>query len=255
MKIVHEPEHFNYQTLLHIEKMYFKLLAESLSNTHYEHLGQRLGSPAWGDQHYSGIGLSGLQSLCCICMDVIETGVVGDFLEAGVWRGGASIYMASIIKWYNANRRVWVCDSFEGMPPINKACPHEVTDYSEFTGLAVPVEAVAKAFALYDVLEYATFIKGWFADTIPNLRPNPLAVLRLDSDYYESTKILLDKLYPQLSVGGWCIVDDYDCVPGCNKAVDDYIAEHNIEGPFYRMNKEVNDLGVGIYWKKVEHAT
>lgn len=248
MKVLYNTSHFDVEfESCRDEVMFFQLLEDSLLNRQYQHLIQGASAEPWGPHAYTGIGVSGLQNLRFVCKDVFTHNIRGDFLEAGVWRGGSCIYMAALAKFFNYQKRVWVCDSFQGMPPVNKDCPYETTDYSEFTNLAVSVKDVANAFSLYRLLDYATFVEGWFSRTTPADKVDTLSVLRLDSDYYESTKVLLETLYPKLSEGGWCIVDDYDCVPGCNKAVDDYLAEHGIVGPFYRMN---NDVGMGVYWKK-----
>ena len=87
------------------------------------------------------------------------------------------------------------------------------------------------------------FLKGWFKDTLPRAPIERLAVLRLDGDMYGSTMDALDNLYPKLSGGGFCIVDDY-ALPACRQAVDDYRARHGIGAPLLEVD------WTGRYWRK-----
>ena len=84
---------------------------------------------------------------------------------------------------------------------------------------------------------------GWFKDTLPNAPIDSLSILRLDGDMYSSTMDALENLYPKLSVGGYCIVDDY-CLSNCKAAVDDYRAKNSITAEF----KEID--WSGSYWRK-----
>jgi hypothetical protein len=94
--------------------------------------------------------------------------------------------------------------------------------------LAVSQEDVAENFRKYDLLDdQVVFLKGWFKDSLPEAPIESLAVMRLDGDMYESTMDALTSLYPKLSAGGFCIIDDY-ALPGCKKAVDDYRRDNDI---------------------------
>lgn len=230
--------------------LFFDLLHKTLLNKFYDYLvpldehGQRY---PWANGSYTGIGTSGLDNLRFCCQQAIKDAIPGDFLEAGVWRGGAGIAMASIADYYQQDRTTWMLDSFQGMPPLNTECPHEVTDYSALTGLAVPLLEVVEGFKRFDVFDRVVFVPGWLKDTLPGLSVKQLSVLRLDTDYYESTLASLVALYPILSPGGWVVVDDYDCVPGAKTAVDQYRDEHSIVDQMYRMNHK---HGMGVYWQK-----
>ena len=87
------------------------------------------------------------------------------------------------------------------------------------------------------------FLKGWFRDTLPTVRDKRWSLVRLDGDLYESTMDGLVNLYPQLSPGGYLIVDDYGW-ENCRKAVEDYRAEHGIDEPIERID------WVGAWWRK-----
>jgi hypothetical protein len=107
------------------------------------------------------------------------------------------------------------------------------------------LELVQSRFARYGLLdEQVVFLKGFFADTLPHAPVERIAVLRLDGDLYESTRDALVHLYPKLSPGGYCIIDDYYPWPDCAKAVNEYRQEHGI-------SEEMHDIDqTGVYWRK-----
>src|SRR5205807_7542166 len=178
---------------------------------------------------------------------VIQNNVPGDFIETGVWRGGACIMMRAVIKAHDIDdRRVWVADSFCGLPKPNPAYEADNGDnlhtYSE---LAVSLDEVKSNFAKYDLLdEQVIFLKGWFSETLPTAPIASLAILRLDGDMYESTIDGLGNLYPKVSPGGYIIVDDYGAVRGCQEAVLEYRGHHKIKDPIRQID------GLGVYWQK-----
>jgi O-methyltransferase len=165
-----------------------------------------------------------------------------------VWRGGAAIFMRSIIKAYGEKQRtVWVADSFEGLPPPDPDHYPADIDHPHDTfakWLAIPKEQVERNFRRYGLLdEQVRFLKGWFKDTLPSAPIERLAVLRLDGDMYESTIQTLDALYSKLSLGGFTIIDDY-CLKSCAQAVHDFRRAHGI-------SDEIIDIdGMGRYWRR-----
>jgi O-methyltransferase len=183
------------------------------------------------------------------CIDkVIEDGVPGDFIETGVWRGGTVIFMRAVLKAYGiTDRRVWVADSFAGLPPPSKEkypLDRDSTNHLS-TELAIPIEEVKANFEKYDLLDdQVKFLKGWFRDTLPAAPIEKLAVMRLDGDMYESTTDALSALYPRLSVGGFVIVDDYGTGLPCRQAVHDFRDANGIKD-------EIIDIdGTGVYWRR-----
>ena len=142
---------------------------------------------------------------------MIQNQIPGDFIETGVWRGGACILMRAVLNAYGVkDRRVWVADSFQGVPPPDlKKYPADVDSmYHTFEDLSVSFETVQRNFKKYGLLDHqVVFLKGWFKDTLPTAPMERLAVLRLDGDLYESTMIALQSLYPKLSAGGYVIID------------------------------------------------
>lgn len=180
------------------------------------------------------IGLRRLDNLEECIRDVLHRGIPGDFIETGVWRGGATIFMRALLKVYGDTKRVvWVADSFCGLPkPQPERYPADADDrHWTLTPVAASLDDVKANFARYDLLDdQVQFLVGWFQDTLPRAPIERLALLRLDGDMYGSTMVALRHLYPRLSVGGYVIVDDYLCegTPGCKMAVDDFRKEQNI---------------------------
>ena len=202
----------------------------------------------WPSLAHSMIGNQRLKNIQELGKIVLEEKIEGDFIETGVWRGGACIFMRAILKAYNdTTRSVWVADSFEGLPKPNAAYPDDVTGppFHAFKELAVSVEQVKSNFAKYDLLDgQVKFLKGWFKDTLPVAPIKKLALLRLDGDMYESTMDSLTSLYPKLSKGGFVIIDDYGVLPICKKAVLDYRARVGSNEMIYPVDAS------GVFWRK-----
>ena len=201
----------------------------------------------WPSTAHTMIGVQRLSNLRRLAEDVICNGIPGDFIETGVWRGGACILMRAVLRAYSiADRRVWVADSFAGVPPPNQAhYPADTgSDYHTYRELAIDQDEVRRNFEKYGLLDdQVVFLKGWFKDTLPSAPIDQLALLRLDGDLYESTIVALNSLYDKLSPGGYVIVDDYHVVPGCHQAIDDFVKLRKIPGL-----SEID--GVGVYWQK-----
>jgi len=182
------------------------------------------------------------------CMDqILANDVPGDFIETGVWRGGATIFMRGYLSAHQiADRTVWVADSFEGLPPPSRR-EDEGAVYTPdiYPYLSVGLEEVKELFARYELLdEQVRFLKGWFRDTLPQAPIEKLALLRLDGDLYESTIDALDSLYGKVSDGGFVIVDDFNALPQCEAAVMDFRARNHITCQIRVIDE------VGVYWEK-----
>jgi len=195
------------------------------------------------------IGLKRLDNLQSCIEEVLREGIPGDLIETGVWRGGACIFMRAILKAYGDTlRKVWVADSFEGLPKPDGRYREEVgdTQWQWSDGLAISVDQVKANFARYGLLDdRVCFLKGWFKDTLPTAPITKLAILRLDGDMYSSTMDSLVSLYPKLSVGGYVIIDDYGAIEACRQAVDNFRKSTRIESPMIQID------WTGAYWKKL----
>jgi O-methyltransferase len=211
-------------------------------------LSRRAEGRDWPADAETMIGLKRMDNLHFCVQQVIRHEVPGDFIETGVWRGGACIFMRAALKAYGDNsRQVWVADSFEGLPKPDGRYAQDDGDrhWKKSEILGVSLEQVKANFSRYDLLdERVRFLKGWFKDTLPAAPIERLSILRVDGDMYSSTMDSLMNLYPKLSAGGYVIIDDYNEIDSCRKAVDDFRASHRIETPVNRI-----DLS-GIYWQK-----
>lgn len=196
----------------------------------------------------SMIGLRRMSNIRSCVETVIRDDVPGDLIEAGAWRGGASIFMRAILKVHDVkDRTVWVADSFEGLPAPNAAAyPDDAGDpHHKYSELRVGVEQVRHNFRRYGMLDdQVKLLVGWFKDTLPTAPIDKLAVVRLDGDMYESTIQSLEALYPKLSVGGFCIVDDYGDLPGARAAVNDYMQKVGVKDSVIDID------GKGAFWRK-----
>ena len=204
----------------------------------------------WPSVAHSMIGRKRMDNLRMTLSQAIENKVPGDFVETGVWRGGACIYARAILKAYEeTGRKVWVADSFAGLPePDSETYAADKGDtHRKAEGLAVSREQVEGNFRVYGLLdEQVGFLVGWFKDTLPSAPIEQVAVLRLDGDMYESTMDGLKALYHKVSADGFVIVDDYHAVPGCKKAVHDFLDEN-----YPKENVDIQEIdGTGVYWQR-----
>jgi O-methyltransferase len=175
--------------------------------------------------------------------NVLRERVPGDVLEAGVWRGGMTIFMRAALKAYAVtDRMVWVADSFAGLPPIDRSA-----DKFEWNAgdMAISLEEVKQAFDRYGLLDsQVRFLKGYFSETLPDCAVARLAILRIDADLYSSTLDALNPLYPRLSPGGYAIFDDYANLPDCRRAIDEYRNTHGISEPIIKIDQRA------VFWRK-----
>lgn len=203
----------------------------------------------WPADGLTMIGMQRLTSLQHCVETILKDDVPGDLVECGVWRGGASILMRAVLSAYGDQKRcVWLCDSFEGVPPPDAA--HYEADkgiklHRAAGVLAVPQAQVKANFERYGLLDdQVRFVPGWFKDTLRDAPIDRIAVLRLDGDLYESTIQALDALYPRLSSGGFCIIDDYHAIDACRQAVTDYRTQHGVTAEIEEID------GTGVLWRK-----
>jgi len=195
----------------------------------------------WPSTALTMVGRRRLRNFRALIERAIDDGVPGDILEAGVWRGGASILARAVLASRGVtDRRVIVADSFEGLPPPSEQFPADAgADFHTHPELAVSLEDVRANFDRFGLLDdRVVFVKGWFRDSMPLVDAEALAVLRLDGDMYESTIVPLIHLYDRLSPGGWVIVDDYQLMAPCQEAVRDFF----------------NDRGIGPQLHDIDHA-
>jgi len=166
-------------------------------------------------------------------------GLRGDFVECGVWRGGSVMTMAQVLLHSrNAHRRLWLYDTYTGMTDPTDVDVAADTGASAREMLAsTPVadgDNVWCVASLEDVkqnihstgypAELLEYVQGPVEETLRSRVPDSIALLRLDTDWYESTKASLEFLYPRLVPGGVCILDDYGHWQGARVAVDEFFS-------------------------------
>lgn len=158
--------------------------------------------------------------------------VNGCVIECGVWRGGMSAGMAEVL---GPDREYFLFDSFEGLPPAKdidgesaKAWQRDTEGAYYYDNCRATVDFAERAMRLTGVPKY-NIMKGWFEKTLPGfVPPCPIAVLRLDGDWYESTMTILEALFKYVARDGIVIVDDYYAWDGCSRAVHDFLSRHQL---------------------------
>ena len=188
---------------------------------------------------YSLVGASGLEATFDAASNLVHKKLPGAFVECGVARGGCAALMATVAAKDSPVRQMWLFDSFDGLPsPTRK-------DYSEdqvSTGRHIrPLvrgscrgtksEVEALLFSRFGFARDSIhLIQGWFQDTLPlHIEPiGPIALLRIDGDWYESTMCCLEHLYDNVVPGGTVIIDDYGVCFGCKRAVHEFFTKRHI---------------------------
>lgn len=223
------------------------------------------GLPSWGRaralflaRRYTMTNPTRCRVLWDLSKEVLNRNIPGAFVECGVWKGGSSAVMGLAIQHARQSRNLHLFDSFEGLPEPTEKDGIQAKEYSggRASGSLVPVNQCSasqeevRAYLLgrlrFDPAR-THFHVGWFQNTLPVVAPKlgPLALLRLDGDWYESTRLCLEQLYPLVSPGGVIIMDDYNCWAGCKKATDEYREAHNVQAPMERIDS------FATYWIKL----
>jgi hypothetical protein len=220
-------------------------------NTHFDPAVREIGWD-WPSVAFTMIGTKRLANVRLVLESVIGERVPGDFVETGVWRGGACIMARAVLAAYGiTDRRVILCDSFAGLPPPDPVrFPADAgSTFHEYTELAVPLAQVQENFRKFDLLDaQVVFVPGWFRDTMAQVPSTEIAVLRLDGDMYESTMDPLTHLYDRIPSGGYVVVDDYHVVPSAKAAVHDFLDARGEKVSLCEID------GVGVFFRKDEPA-
>src|SRR5262245_50717541 len=163
---------------------------------------------------------------------VIKNDIAGDIVECGVWKGGSMMGAALTLLNLGVKRRLYLFDTFAGVTtpaavdrdlfgrPAIQAFKEGLLEFNN-----VPLEEVRANLRStgYDE-SLITCVKGPVEETLPDNAPETIAILRLDTDWYESTRHELQHLFPRVSDGGVLIIDDYGHFEGARRAVDEFIA-------------------------------
>lgn len=192
---------------------------------------------------YTMTGITKISALVDAVRYVSANKIDGAMVECGVWRGGSSMAMMLALKQAgDLGRQFYLYDTFEGMSEPGKEdvsfrgdlaiVKYEKTKISGSTGsswCAASIEDVGRNVSQtgYDT-DKISLVKGKVEDTVPGTVPDKIAILRLDTDWYESTRHELVHLFPLLQPGGVLLIDDYGYWKGSKKAVDEYIADNRV---------------------------
>jgi O-methyltransferase len=222
----------------------------------------------WRVLPYTMVSLPRLANAYECVRSVIREGIPGDVVECGVWAGGCAGLMALAVRDAgDRQRRIHLFDSFEGLPqPSTKDGDAVVSAYQgdkrnlpldDGSGRLTPINACVAPLVLvhelfFHVLRISEDLvqvhQGWFQDLLPTVvqsgQLRTLAVLRLDGDWYESTRTCLVHLYPLVQPGGFVIIDDYGFFEGCRRAVDEYLATLSPRPDLIRIDSD------GVYLRK-----
>jgi len=245
--------------LARLRGRYLDLMVKSLSDTLYDRpSGQakpavdseadRVEGRVLPEVAHTMVGVLRLNNLRELTERAIVEKVPGHFIETGVWRGGCCILMKAMLAAHgDTHRRVYVADSFRGLPPPRpELYPVDRGDqFHTYDQLRVSADQVRANFSRYGLLdERVVFVEGFFHETLPRLDAAPFAVIRLDGDMYESTIVALETLYPKLSAGGFVVIDDYGGIPACRSAVTDFRRTYDI-------TDEIQEIDwTGVWWRK-----
>jgi hypothetical protein len=185
-----------------------------------------------------------IAALCDGVEHVVRSGVPGALVECGVWKGGSMMAAAlTLLRLGASDRDLYLFDTFQGMPP-----PTEDDVFSAYDGYSPmrhwrrranrggPAESSWHYVSAGEVraallstgypAERLHLVEGRVEETLPAGAPDGIALLRLDTDWYESTRHELETLYPRLSPGGVLVLDDYGHYEGARRAVDEYFDAH-----------------------------
>lgn len=211
----------------------------------------------WTVQPHTMVGRARLFNAYDLAQKIENDKVEGAFVECGVWRGGCAAIMATVAKQHGGKRATWLFDSFEGMPEPTEKDGEKAASLANqrVAGKLIPIDVSVGFLQDVEELLFKTLnlsrdcvrmVKGWFQNTLPRAKESmgSITILRLDADWYESTRCILDNLYDSIVSGGYVIVDDYGSFEGCKKAVDEFLANRDFEGELFQIDAS------GIYFQK-----
>lgn len=230
-----------------VEKVnvFLRNLGFEIAQRYAPDMDERLVGRDWPINAETMVGLRRLEQLNAAMHTVMAEGVQGDFLETGVWRGGASIYMAAFNKVYGLKRKIIAADSFQGLPKPKDTQPIDADSvWHQIPYLSVPLDEVRANFDSYGLLDDSVeFLVGFFSESMAQLASEKLAILRLDGDMYDSTHDVLVGAYDRVTPGGFVVVDDFS-LDGARMAVADFLASRGQQVTFSRIDDD------SIFWRK-----
>lgn len=194
---------------------------------------RQIASVAAKARPFTLLGDWALLHLAAIVQHVLAEDIRGDFVDCGVWRGGSSFLMGELLRQAKiTDRKVWMFDSFQGLPPPQDKDGEDAFAYAQDTAsplyydnCRVDLQEVREHSRLLGLEEYCKIVPGWFEDTLPVAGVGDIALLHIDCDWYASVKCCLQYLYDAVVPGGFVILDDYYVWDGCARAVHEFLSD------------------------------
>jgi hypothetical protein len=200
---------------------------------------------------YTMVPDEGLRATIILTLQTIASDVPGDLVECGTWLGGSSFAMllAQRYAFGEIKRPVWMYDSFQGMGEPSEADGANARRWKDYqlSGepdrdgwdyCVAPIDKVHRALDHLGLKGDACIIGGWFHETIHRVTPSQIAVLRVDCDWYDPVKLVLEQLEPLVPDYGVIILDDYCAWAGCVLATHEYLAKHRLAWPIHSLPGE-----------------
>jgi hypothetical protein len=236
-------------------KQFVRKLAGSSLYSRHEPIGELSGRAGFPPDFDDGIvsvcravapytmtSVARIYALCKAAEYVVHNDIVGSIVECGVWKGGSVMAIAmTLTRLHKMDIDLYLFDTFDGMTPPNDVdrtldgtLAQEWLDQHDRAtdhvwAVASKKEVERNVLTTGYPRERLHFIEGPVEQTIPQSAPDRIALLRLDTDWYESTKHELQHLFPRLVVGGVIVIDDYGHWQGARLAVDEYVHEHRLK--------------------------
>jgi O-methyltransferase len=215
---------------------------------------KRVAGEDWPKFGLTMVGEHRLDNIHDLFKRIIQDDVPGDFVECGVWRGGASMYAKAVVEAYAPrSRRVHLVDSFEGLPKSTTPTPVDNDLWSRMDYLKVGKDDIADGFKKLGLLNGGVlFHKGYFRYSAARLRDElhvdhkGIALLRMDGDMYESTMDILYNLYDLVPASGCVIVDDWT-IPECRRAIEEFRTRNKVHDEVVSIDDRA------VFWCK-SHA-
>ena len=180
-----------------------------------------------------------------IVNDICSNNVPGDIVIVGVFKGGSALYIKALFDELGYTRKIWLFDSFKGFNITNIKHEKDLNSLALFSSdkefewekLASP-KSVEHLFQKFDMNKNIEIVDGYIEESLKSVIIESIAFLHIDVDCYEPTLYTLENLYPKITLGGWCVLDDYYVsIFGCSDATDHYRSKNNIESPIVKFGK------------------
>jgi hypothetical protein len=223
-------------------KVFVRELRLRLSPNEREHA--RMDRIVRAVKGYTVLSEPRLINLYKLAKEVDELSLPGDIVECGVFNGGSAATIAAACLKSHRKRNIWLFDSFQGLPkPSDEDGTIAQSKFHEgwCSGDTFTVREIFQTLGVPE--SRVRIVSGWFQDTFPSIEIQPIALLHIDADWYESVKLCLEKFYDNVCRGGFIILDDYGRWEGCRRATDEFLIKR-------QLNIRLNGVDVSHYFQK-----